>query len=151
MKRTLSIVIAAFFATGSLAQDADKTLEDTVFVSQVETDLIQFVWKNRPLVVFADSESDPRFATQIELLMDGLQDLADRDVVVLTDTDPGARSELRQKLRPRGFMLVIIGKDGDINLRKPLPWDVREISRNIDKFPVRKREIREQLNAPNPG
>jgi hypothetical protein len=39
-------------------------------------------------------------------------------------------------------MLVIIGKDGGVKLRKPLPWDVREISRTIDKMPMRKREKR---------
>ena len=39
------------------------------------------------------------------------------------------KAELRQKLRPRGFMLVLIGKDGGVKLRKPFPWDVREISR----------------------
>ena len=40
--------------------------------------------------------------------------------------------------------MVLIGKDGSVKLRKPLPWDVREISRTIDKMPVRQREIRER-------
>ena len=65
-------------------------------------------------------------------------------MVVLTDTDPSARSALRLKLRPRGFMLVIIGLDGDVKLLKPFAWDVREISRSIDKMPLRKRELREK-------
>jgi len=64
-----------------------------------------------------------------------------RDVVVFVDTDPKARSALRKKLRPRGFMLVLIGKDGGVKLRKPLPWSVRELSRSIDKMPTRQREI----------
>ena len=66
-----------------------------------------------------------------------------RDVVVFVDTDPKARSALRKKLRPRGFMLAIIGKDGQIKLRKPLPWDVRELTRSIDKMPLRRQEIDE--------
>ncbi len=47
-------------------------------------------------------------------------------------------------MRPAGFMLVLVGKDGGIKLRKPSPWDVREITRSIDKMPMRQREIREQ-------
>ena len=66
-----------------------------------------------------------------------------RDVVVLTDTDPAAQSPLRLRMRPRGFMLVLVDKEGQIELRKPFPWDVREITRSIDKMPLRQREIRE--------
>jgi len=84
---------------------------------------------------------------QMELLNDRLDELAVRDVVILTDTDPAAESALRTKLRPRGFMLALIVKDGTIYLRKPSPWDVREITRTIDKLPERKREIREQREA----
>ena len=151
MKRTLSIVIAAFFATNSFAQDTSESLENKVFVTQNEAGLSEFVWKKRPVVVFADSDADPRYSEQIDLLMASLPDLAERDVVVLTDTDPAARSDLRLKLRPRGFMLVIIGKDGGVKLRKPLPWDVREISRTIDKMPMRKREVRDQKQLPSDG
>ena len=64
-------------------------------------------------------------------------------MVVLTDTDPAADSALRQTFRPRGFMLVLVGKDGQIKLRKPLPWDVRELSRAIDKSPLRQQELRD--------
>jgi hypothetical protein len=46
-------------------------------------------------------------------------------------------------MRPRGFMLVLVDKEGQIELRKPFPWDVREITRSIDKMPLRQREIRE--------
>jgi len=38
-------------------------------------------------------------------------------------------------------MLVLIGKDGGVKLRKPFPWNVREISRVIDKMPMRRQEI----------
>jgi len=64
---------------------------------------------------------------------------------VLTDTDPAAKSALRTALRPRGFGLVLIDKDGEVKLRKPAPWSTREISRSIDKWPTRQQEIREKL------
>ena len=65
-------------------------------------------------------------------------------MVVITDTDPAAASSVRTKLRPRGFMVVLIGKDGGVKLRKPLPYSVREISRTIDKMPMRQQEVEDR-------
>jgi len=65
-------------------------------------------------------------------------------VVVLMDTDPAARSPIRTKLRPRGFQMVLVDKDGVVKLRKPFPWSVREITRSIDKTPMRLREVEER-------
>jgi hypothetical protein len=67
--------------------------------------------------------------------------------VVLTDTDPLARSAIRIKLRPRGFAMVIVDKDGKVVTRKPSPWDIREIGRAIDKTPLRQQELRDARDA----
>lgn len=103
--------------------------------------LSDFEWIARPVVVFADSPNDPRFAEQMGLIEAEIDRLAERDVVVITDTDPDARSDLRTKLRPRGFALVLVAKDGRVNLRKPAPWSVRELTRAIDKMPLRQQEL----------
>lgn len=100
-------------------------------------DLSEYLWLKRPLVIFADTPNNPHFIRQMELLLEDPQSLLDRDVVILTDADPKSRSPLREKLRPRGFSLVLVGKDGKVKLRKPRPWTVREISRAIDNFPLR--------------
>lgn len=144
MKPILPIVIACFFANGMVAQTTNPNPTEMLFLEIDEVDLNQFKWKNRPVVVFSDSENNPAFIEQMRLLRERPKELAARDVVVITDTDPDALSDLRRKLRPRAFMLVIIAKDGTVNLRKPFPWDVREITRTIDKMPLRKREIRQQ-------
>ena len=73
--------------------------------------------------------------------------LRERDVIVLTDTDPDARAPIRMQLRPRGFMLVLVDKDGNVELRKPMPWTVRELTRSIDKMPNRQREIDERRQS----
>ncbi|WP_406870134.1 DUF4174 domain-containing protein [Thioclava sp. 'Guangxiensis'] len=113
--------------------------------------LNDFVWQKRPVVVFADSPADPAFADQIAELEDRWPELAARDVVVITDTDPATPSEIRRKLRPTGFALVILAKDGTVALRKPLPWTGREVIRSIDKMPLRREQIRRgALSAESP-
>lgn len=107
-----------------------------------DVNLTAFQWRARPLVIFAQSPLDPSYLEQIALLEAQIDELIDRDVVILTDTDPAANGPLRQALRPRNFMLALIGKDGQVKLRKPFPWDVRELSRSIDKMPMRQRELR---------
>ncbi|WP_164658008.1 DUF4174 domain-containing protein [Tropicibacter sp. Alg240-R139] len=144
MTRTLALVLSVLFPITSLAADATQSSEAAFVQPAGDSDLSEFLWTKRPVVVFADTDADPRFQQQIDILMQGEAEMLERDVVVLTDTDPSALSALRTKLRPRGFQLVLIGKDGGVKLRKPFPWSVRELSRSIDKFPLREREIRER-------
>ena len=155
MKFILAIVFASLICVPAAAQDntptPDEQAEPNIIMDGLHIDLSQFVWIKRPLVVFADSPADPRFVQQMVLLNAHLDELAIRDVVVLTDTDPSAQGPLRSKLRPRGFMLALISKDGTVLLRKPLPWDVREISRSIDKLPMRQQEIRERREGAQGG
>mgnify|MGYP000510055132 CR=1 FL=1 len=119
MKPLLSLVIAATFtASTALAQEASDTVELTPWeaISTLESDnLKDFLWLFRPIVVFADSAADPRFEQQVALLKEGAEALQERDVVVLFDTDPSARSDLRKTLRPRGFMVTLIGKEGGVS------------------------------------
>ncbi len=150
MKRLTSLLIALTiaFATQMQAQDSSAP-DDTLGVRQAsDVTLEQFLWTNRLLVVFADTDRDPAFAKQMDLLLERPDDLLFRDVVVITDTDPALPSEIREKLRPRGFGLVLIDKDGLIKLRKPSPWDVREISRSIDKTDLRQQELRDMRAIP---
>ncbi len=138
MTRTLALVLATLIPLTALAQD------DSIFQPAGETELESFLWTSRLIIVFADTPADPRFQQQIELLEKEEALLADRDVLVLSDTDPDARAPIRMKLRPRGFQMVLIDKDGGVKLRKPFPWSVREITRSIDKTPMRLREVEER-------
>ena len=147
--RRLAFVLIAFLSGPALAAEtAEDPALDPLFLDGTEVAIDDFHWLKRTIVVFADSPNDPRFVQQIELLEKRPEDLRERDVVVLTDSDPKAQSALREKLHPRGFMMVLIGKDGTIYLRKPFPWNVREISRSIDKLPLRQQEIEDRRAAP---
>lgn len=104
--------------------------------------LQDFQWVARPIIIFADSPNDPRVAEQLGLLAARPDPLLERDVVILVDTDPSARSAIRTALRPRGFSIVVMQKDGEVGFRRPSPRDVREIIRGIDNFSFRQEELR---------
>lgn len=147
----LTLLITLLQAPPMLAQAAGDVIarwtadQSTVFDAS-EVVLDDLLWVARPVVVFADSPDQPQFLEQMRLLQADATELGIRDVIIIVDTDPDARSALRQTLRPRGFSLVLVDKDGRVNFRKPDAWSVREISRQIDKMPLRLQEVRERLS-----
>ena len=147
MKVLFAMIGAALLAGPAEAQDnlIDRWNEDRTNVFDAsEVDLDELRWIARPIIVFGESQFEPQFRRQLDLLISEADELSTRDVILITDTDPDKRSDLRTRFRPRAFMLAIVGKDGQIKLRKPAPWDVREISRSIDKMPLRQQEIRDR-------
>lgn len=146
MKRTLLSIVMIGIASTAVAQSALELWEDdrTQIFDAADFTPEDFIWRARPIVVFAQSPLDPLFVQQMELLSERKDELAERDVIVISDTTPEPPSQLRTNLRPRGFMLAIIDKDGKTAIRKPAPWDVREISRTIDKTALRQQEVRDR-------
>lgn len=122
-------------------EPAAPVTQDLRILDADEAEPGDFLWTARPLIVFADTGDDPAFTQQMRSIRERPGSLVERDVVVITDTDPAANSVWRRDLRPRGFSLVLMDKDGQVKQRKPSPWDVREITRAIDKFPLRRQEI----------
>ncbi len=123
------------------AESRARGSEALTILPAAEAQPQDFLWQARPVVVFADTAADPAFLEQIRALERDPVALNLRDVVVITDTDPAANGIWRRQLRPEGFSLVLLDKDGQVKQRKPAPWSVREISRAIDKFPLRLQEI----------
>ena len=120
--------------------------EENYFMEvEKNTNIKDFEWAQRPIVIFANSDRDPNFISQMEFLSQDIKALKERDIVVLIDTNPGMPSLLRKKLRPHGFAFILIGKDGQVKLRKPSPWNIREIARVIDKMPIRQQEITRKI------
>lgn len=113
--------------------------------AQVDPD--EFLWEWRIVAVMADTPNDPAFIRQMREIEALAGDLFERDVVVVIDTDRASGSPLRQRLRPRGFMLAIIDKDGEVKQRRPAPRDVRELNAVIDRFPLRRQEMMERRPA----
>lgn len=157
--RPIFLILALSLSLGSLAQaQVESDGLDVAATEAGETDmetigpmeprdardltLEEFIWVARPVIVFADTPADPRFIEQMELLADRPEPLIERDVVIIIDTDPSANSAIRRELRPRGFGLVVMQKDGSVGFRRPSPRDVREIIRGIDNFSFRQEELR---------
>jgi len=128
--RIILAVLALSVASVSFAADEGPVYGPITISDQ---HLADFKFESKLLIIFADSPEDPDYRQQLALLEQDLPALERRNVVILTDADPAAKSAIRLELRPRGFGLVLIGLEGRIQLRKPTPWDVREITRSIDK------------------
>jgi Domain of unknown function (DUF4174) len=138
MKLLILLVTLCASAFASFAQTPSAPLRAADVV------LADLLYVNRAVIVFADSPQDPNFIRQMELLARDTGDLALRDALVIVDTDPSVVTDVRKAFRPRGFSLVLMDKDGKAMVRKPLPWDLREITHAIDKSPLRRQEVLER-------
>ena len=63
-------------------------------------------------------------------------------MVVLIDADPAHQTALRQKYQPKGFEVLLLGKDGLIKTRQSTPVTAEELFRVIDAMPMRAREMK---------
>lgn len=156
MKIFFPLAILAFFAATILpaqAVDPDQSViarwqaDPTQVFDAAEVTLAELQWQLRAVVVFADTPEDPRFRQQMDLLLASVADLASRDVILITDTDPAARTSIRLDLRPRGYALTVVDKDGRVLQRKPELWSVRELTGSIDRTPLRAQEIESRRGA----
>ena len=85
MKPLYFLVLATFLPLAAVA-------EPLVPLPAHDVAMEELLYHKRPVVVFADSPEDPAYLQQMALLARDKGELAERDVVVITDTDPAARS-----------------------------------------------------------
>jgi len=121
-------------------------------------DFDQFKWKNRLLFLFALERNDPFFRDLKGEISDRKNEVDDRDLVVFeilefgpstmntTQMDPQTAASLRKHfdLPPKTFMLILLGKDGGIKLKRNDRVKLEEIFSLIDSMPMRKDEMRQK-------
>jgi hypothetical protein len=121
-------------------------------------DLETYRWKNRLLLVFATTESDPAFADFDRNLSTGAAEVKDRDLIVFRVFEKGPSrvgekplsSEAAEKLRRHfsvklgQFTAILIGKDGGVKMVREHEADLQEIFDVIDSMPMRQQEMREK-------
>lgn len=97
-----------------------------------------------PRMVFVVAQpGDPRALRQRTLLRQDAAALHERDVVVeaLTPAEAAARPAL--DVDPHlAFAVLLVGRDGNVKLRRDTPVAAREITALIDTMPMRQAEMR---------
>lgn len=126
--------------------------------------LMRYHWANRPLLVFAAGDRDPRFAAVRGELDARSGELAERDVVVITclgtrdghAVEPGGGDQmltvedvealrLSFRVELNDFAIILIGKDGTEKRRDSEAVSLDTIFEQIDAMPMRREEMEEEM------
>ena len=122
------------------------------------SDPASYRWKNRLLLVFSPSESEPDYAAFDRSLTRERPEVVDRDLVVFRIFEKGT-SRVEQKplppedaerlrrrfgIRSGRLTVILIGKDGGIKMVREDRAALGEIFERIDSMPMRRQEMREK-------
>lgn len=117
-------------------------------------ELSDYLWRRRPLLLFAPAESDPRLVETMRRIEANRCDFVDRDMVLgrivtegsstldghVVDTDQARRLMSEFGIGADSFSAVLIGKDGGEKLRVADVPDLQAIYAVIDGMSMRARE-----------
>ncbi|QFS82698.1 hypothetical protein FIU97_07790 [Roseivivax sp. THAF40] len=131
-----AVFMAAGLGTGAAAADFRA-------LDPARADFADLRWRARIVVVLADDAGLAAYRAQMDHLKDVRAGLAERDIVVFTDTDPAARGALARRLAQGPFTFVLIGKDGGVKRREASPVTADSLFATIDAMPMRQREMRD--------
>ncbi|WP_238949256.1 DUF4174 domain-containing protein [Mycobacterium sp. IDR2000157661] len=121
----------------------------------VASELSDYRWERRPLLVFAPTDSDPRLAETLSRIEASRCDFVTRDMVLgvvvgegtstldgqVMNSDESQRLTTQYGIGEDALSVVLIGKDGGEKLRvKDVP-DLQSIYAVIDGMPMRSREM----------
>jgi len=124
----------------------------------MDVDLEAYQWKNRILVVFAESEETGPFKTQKRILKNEEDGVLDRDLIIVEVIENGesrargvrfpeeTAGNLRRQFQvaPGAFQVILIGKDGGEKLRRGEPVSAADLFGIIDAMPMRQQEMRQK-------
>lgn len=133
----LSAVILAASTAGATSGTLFRDLDPAT------ADLNAYQWNKRPVLIFAPSPDDPQLQQALAAMRLAEPGMDDRDIVVLTDTDPAAGGRLRESLSPEGFTMMLVGKDGGIKLESQEVLGPDQLFATIDRMPMRQRELQQ--------
>lgn len=94
----------------------------------------------RVLLLFAPVRDDPQLLAQNLAIAAASHGARERDLVVVTAIGP---SGLRQRfgVLGDGFVLVLLGKDGEEKWRRDTPATAAQVFAVIDRMPMRRSEM----------
>ena len=137
------------FVVGTMAAKAN---------GQDKIRLKDYQWKNRLILAFSPSAENPGYRTLEKEIAVRAEEFVDRDLLVFhiletgeirlgeTSLPTGSGDYLRESfsILPGTFTVLLIGKDGDVKLRREAGVELDEILSLIDTMPMRQREMREK-------
>jgi hypothetical protein len=138
--KSLPLLTAVTIAIAPMQGGAGGSGDAFAVLPTAVADLDAYRWKNRPVLLFAPSPDDPAYVGQSALLQAMPAGLLERDIVVLSDTEPKEDGALRRRFDVQGFEVLLIGKDGGVKLRKQKLIAAEELFSEIDLMPMRRRE-----------
>lgn len=109
--------------------------------AQAADALASLVWKVRPVVVFGEGPDDPLFKRQIAALDAKAHALADYAIKVVPVTQADAALRKKLGVAPRGFVVVLVGKDGGVKQTWREPVEPARLFALIDTMPMRRDEV----------
>ncbi len=132
------------------------------------TNLQQYQWQYRLLLIFAPDANDVRYKQQVEAWQAQQDALLDRDMLVFhvfgageswleqpavssqaapthIPLDATQRAQLRKhySVSEDAFTLVLVGKDGGVKRRETDPAALTDVFTQVDSMPMRQREMRQ--------
>lgn len=128
----------------------------------VKPDLLDtWRWDKRPVLVFADRADELRLKQQLARFDADAAGLLERAMVVAVvyadggtveaarplSRDDAAGLRSRFKVEPGQFLVLLIGKDGGVKLRRADVVEPRELFDLIDSMPMRQQELREAADS----
>lgn len=126
-----------------------------------QIDLDEYRWKNRLVLIFAQSSKDSFYQKQKSVFESKAEDIDDRDIIIfeLLESDISKIAEVplayeqQSLLRKKfsvvdDFVFILIGKDGTVKLRAMQPVQSDELFSLIDSMPMRKEEMRRKASQP---
>ena len=101
-------------------------------------------WKDRVLLVVAESAEDPQLRQQQDIFRRMGGEARERDLKLVVTIGSSAESEaIRQRFGLRaGFHALLIGKDGGAKLKAETPLGPEALLPLIDAMPMRQEEMR---------
>ena len=122
-------------------------------------ELNDYLWKKRPLILFAPSPNSPVYRAVPDKLSAHHDQIDDRHMVIIEvfengmvriDGKPDSRHSaafLRQRFSAKKGELtaVLVGKDGGLKLRQNGRLDLGEVFSLIDTMPMRQQEMRKSV------
>jgi hypothetical protein len=102
----------------------------------------------REIILLAEDTHDPNLLEQKKILQADTRGLDERDIVITVITPLSDKNRYNKLMKnKRGFLFILIGKDGGEKLVSEIPVTLTQLFGLIDAMPMRKYEIESRSSS----